>query len=331
MVFVLLKIHVMNKSTIFVGIDISKDVFDVYDSEACHMQFSNDEKGFDLFIKQLTSNHWCVMEATGCYHQRLAITLFDIGLRVSVINPLIIKRFIQMKLKQVKTDKSDSKMICLYAMEQALDLWSPEPDYIVECKALQGVVRLYFKQRTALKNTLHSISTGNRCKGKLKSSIVRQLKCLDKEINLLETEIENLIRTHEQELFMRLNTIPGVGRKTSMLLIVSTNGFRDFESPRQLSSYFGLAPNERSSGSSVRGRSRISKRGNSLVRNHLFLCSFTACVHNPQCKALFDRIVLKGKSKKLALIAVCNKLIKQAYGISKSGLDYDRNYIGRLN
>lgn len=321
----------MNKNTIFVGIDISKDVFDVYDSEDGHFQFSNDEKGFNLFKKQLTSNHWCAMEATGCYHQQLAITLFETGLRVSVINPLIVKRFIQMKLKQVKTDKSDSKMICLYAREQSMELWSPEPDYIIECKTLQGVVRLYFKQRTALKNTLHSISTSKRGEGKSKRSIVRQLKCLDKEISLLEAAIENLIKTHEQDLYTRLNTIPGIGRKTSMLLIVSTNGFRDFESSGQLSSYFGLAPNERSSGSSVRGKSRISKRGDSLVRNHLFLCSFTACVHNPQCKALYDRIVIKGKSKKLALIAVCNKLIKQAYGISKSGLDYDRNFVGRLS
>lgn len=321
----------MNKSTIFVGIDISKDVFDIYDSEQGHSQFSNDEKGFRLLIKQLTPSHWCAMEATGCYHQRLAIALFDKGLRVSVINPLIIKRFVQMKLQQVKTDKSDAKMIYHYADEQSLDLWSPEPDYIVLCKTLQGVVRLYFKQRTALKNTLHSISTSKRGKGKLERSIRRQLKSLDKEIDLLETEIENLIRTHEQELFTRLRTIPGVGKKTSMLLIVSTNGFRDFESSRQLSSYFGIAPNERSSGSSVRGRSRISKRGDSLVRNHLFLCSFTACVHNPQCKALYDRIVIKGKSKKLALIAVCNKLLKQAYAIAKSGLDYDREYVGRLS
>jgi len=321
----------MNKSTIFVGIDISKDVFDVYDSEQGHSQFSNDEKGFRLFIKQLTPSHWCVMEATGCYHQRLAITLFDKNLRISVINPLIIKRFIQMKLQQVKTDKSDSKMICRYGEEQALDLWSPEPDYIVQCKTLQGVVRLYLKQRTALKNTLHSIDVSKRGKGKLERSIMRQLKNLDKEIGLLETEVEKLIRAHEQDLFTRLNTIPGVGKKTAMLLIVSTNGFRDFESSRQLSSYFGIAPNERSSGSSVRGKSRISKRGDSLVRNHLFLCSFTACAHNPQCKALFDRIVRKGKSKKLALIAVCNKLLKQAYGIAKSGLDYDREYVGRLS
>lgn len=321
----------MNKSTIFVGIDISKDTFDVYDSERGHFQFSNDLKGFKLFIKQLTSAHWCVMEATGCYHQQLAIKLFEKGFRVSVINPLIIKRFMQMKLSRVKTDKSDAKMICSYGEEQALDLWTPEPDYIVECKTLQGVVRLYLKQRTALKNSFHSMSTSNRVKGKLIQSIKRQLKCLEKEIRLLETEIEKLIRANEQTLFTRLNTIPGVGKKTSMLLIVSTNGFRDFESSRQLSSYFGLAPNERSSGSSIRGKSRISKMGDPLVRNHLFLCSFTACVHNPQCKALFDRIVGKGKSKKLALIAVCNKLIKQAYGISKSGLDYDRNYVGKLS
>lgn len=321
----------MNKSTIFVGIDISKDVFDIYDSKEGHYQFSNDEKGIKMFCKQLTSDHWCVMEATGSYHQRLAISLFDKGLKVSVINPLIIKRFIQMKLNQVKTDKSDAKMICQYAEEQSLELWSPEPDYIVQCKTLHGVVCLYFKQRTALKNTLHAMLTSNRGKGKLIRSIERQLKCLDKEISLLEVEIEHLIRKNEQGLFTRLNTIPGIGKKTSMLLIVSTNGFRDFESSRQLSSYFGLAPNERSSGSSIRGRSRISKMGDPLVRNHLFMCSFTACKHNPQCKALFDRIVRKGKSKKLALIAVCNKLIKQAYGIAKSGLDYDRDYIGRLS
>lgn len=321
----------MNKSTIFVGIDISKDVFDIYDSRAGHFQFRNDEKGFKMFSKQLTSEHWCVMEATGCYHQQLAISLFDRGIRVSVINPLVIKRFIQMKLNQVKTDKSDSKMICHYGKEQSLELWSPEPDYIVQCKTLQGVVRLYFKHRTSLKNTLHAMLTSNRKKGELIRSIERQLKCLDKEISLLETELEHLIRKNEQGLFSRLNTIPGIGKKTSMLLIVSTNGFRDFESSRQLSSYFGLAPNERSSGSSIRGKSRISKMGDPLVRNHLFMCSFTACVHNPQCKALFDRIVRKGKSKKLALIAVCNKLIKQAYGIAKSGLDYDRNHVGRLS
>lgn len=320
----------MNKSTIFVGIDISKDVFDIYDSLRGHFQYTNDKKGFRSFKKFLSTNHWCIMEATGCYHQQLALYLFDNDIKVTVMNPLIIKRYIQMKMNRVKTDKSDAKMIWNYGSEQSLKLWSPEPDYIKQSKVLHAVVQLYFKQSTALKNTLHSLESRGAKTTKLIRSLRRQLKCVGKEIKLLEQELELLIRSNEKELYTRLNTIPGVGKKTAILLIVSTNGFKDFESSGQLSSFFGLAPNERTSGSSIRGKTRISKTGNPLVRNHLFLCSFTASVHNPQCKALYDRIVGKGKSKKLALIAVCNKLIKQAYGISKSELSYDKNYVSKL-
>ena len=93
----------MNKSTIFIGIDISKDVFDVYDPINGHCQFTNNVKGFRSFLKALGTDHWCVMEATGCYHQQLALFLFDKAIRVTVMNPLVIKHFIQMKLNQVKT------------------------------------------------------------------------------------------------------------------------------------------------------------------------------------------------------------------------------------
>jgi len=196
---------------------------------------------------------------------------------------------------------------------------------------LQTVTQLYFKQSTAIKNKLHSLISRGHTKSKMTRSLGRLLKQLQKEIKLLEAEMELLIKTNEPELFTTITSIPGIGKKTAILLIITTNGFKDFQSCKQISSFLGLAPNERSSGSSIRGRTRISKTGNPLVRNHLFLCSFTACQHNLQCKALYDRIVAKGKSKKLALIAVCNKLIKQAYGISKSGLPYDKNYVSKLS
>jgi len=86
----------------------------------------------------------------------------------------------------------------------------------------------------------------------------------------------------------------------------------------------------RESGSSVKGRPRISKIGNQKLRNLLFMCSFTACKHNKACKAIYDRIVAKGKSKKLALMAVCNKLLKQAFAVAKSGLIYDENHRSTL-
>ena len=78
----------MNKSTIFVGMDISKDVFDIYDSVTGHFQFTNDKKGFRSFAKLLSKDHWCVMEATGCYHQQLALYLFDKGIRGNCTEPI---------------------------------------------------------------------------------------------------------------------------------------------------------------------------------------------------------------------------------------------------
>jgi len=103
-----------------------------------------------------------------------------------------------------------------------------------------------------------------------------------------------------------------------------------FLSLRRLLSYVVINPKMSESGSSVRSRSRISKVGNKKLRNLLFLCAFNACKHNKTCKEIYERIVAKGKSKKLALIAVANKLLKQAFAIAKSGLFYDENYVSVL-
>ena len=131
--------------------------------------------------------------------------------------------------------------------------------------------------------------------------------------------------------FTLLTSIPGIGIKTALFLVVITDGFSKIEKASQLCSYVGVTPTIRESGSSVRGRSRISKMGNKKLRNLLFLCAFNACKYNKGCKEIYDRIVAKGKSKKLALIAVANKLLKQAFAIAKSGLPYDENYVSVLH
>lgn len=316
----------MSKIKHYVGIDISKDTFDVFDQCRGYHQYSNDLKGFKRFAKSLPEMSCCVMEATGCYHQMLALYLFNNQIRVAVLNPLVIKRYSQMKLHHTKTDKSDAQMICSYAHDQRVSLWEPEPDYIKECNMLQSAVGLYFKQRTAIKNKIHSLASRGVKTGTLVCSLKRQLQQLNKEIEIVENEIEKLIKEHNQQMYSNIRSIPGVGKKTALLLIASTNGFKSFENHRQLSGFFGLAPTERTSGTSIKGRSRISKAGNPKIRNSLFMCSFTASQCNPQCNALFTRLVAKGKSKKLALIAVANKLLKQVFAIAKSGISYDKNY-----
>lgn len=142
----------------------------------------------------------------------------------------------------------------------------------------------------------------------------------------MEEALTELVRKEHQEKLTLLESIPGLGRKTSIMLFVLTDGFERFEKAKELCSYAGLTPTIRQSGSSVRGQARISKVGNQKLRNLLFMCSFTACQHNKACREIYERIVAKGKSKKLALMAVCNKLLNQAFAIVKSGVKYDEAY-----
>ena len=181
-----------------------------------------------------------------------------------------------------------------------------------------------------LKNKIHGESVlGNPSKVVI-SSLKRSLKQVQKELNTLEVKLLVLVKKEHQDLLTRLETIPGIGRKTAIMLVVLTDGFERFTSGSELCSYSGLTPIIRQSGSSVRGRSRISKIGNKKLRNLLFMCSFNACKYNKACRDIYERIVAKGKSKKLALIAVCNKLLKQAFAIAKSGLIYDQEYRSTL-
>jgi len=156
------------------------------------------------------------------------------------------------------------------------------------------------------------------------------LKNIQKEIKTLEDKLHELVKKEHQELLTLMESIPGIGRKTGVMLLVLTDGFNRFQTAAELCSYAGITPVIRQSGSSVKGKPRISKIGNQKLRNLLFLCSFNACKYNKACKALFDRIVAKGKSKKLALIAVCNKLLKQAFAVAKARIPYDENYRSTL-
>jgi len=192
------------------------------------------------------------------------------------------------------------------------------------------LLAVYTKQSTMLKNKIHGEAVlGNPSKAVV-SSLKRSLKQVQKEMKTLENKLLILVKEVHQDLLTRVKTIPGIGAKTSLMLVVLTDGFERFTSGSELCSYAGLTPMIRKSGSSVNGRSRISKIGNQKLRNLLFMCSFNACKYNKACQDIYDRIVAKGKSKKLALIAVCNKLLKQAFAIAKSGLVYDDSYRSTL-
>ena len=160
---------------------------------------------------------------------------------------------------------------------------------------------VYTKQSTMLKNKIH----GEAVLGEPSKAVVRSLKRsltqVDKEIKSLGERLLGLVKQVHQDLLTRLKTIPGIGPKTAIMLVVLTGGFERFTSASELCSCAGLTPVIRQSGCSVRGRARISKIGNQKLRNLLFMCSFNACKYNKACRDLYERIVAKGKSKKICI------------------------------
>jgi len=218
----------MNKDIKYFGIDISYLVFDVTDSDGNYYQFKNNGSGFKKFIKLLNSDSHCVMEATGYYHYQLAYHLLESGIKVSVENPLSVKRFIQMRLSKIKTDKSDSKLICAYAEQVELKLWKGSSKEVQESLQLTRALSIYTKQRTILKNKLHGEDVLGSPSKVVVSSLKRSLTQLGKEMKNLEDRLLVLVKQEHQDLFTRLKTIPGIGPKTAIMLVVLTGGFERF-------------------------------------------------------------------------------------------------------
>lgn len=316
----------MTNVNVFSGFDVSKDYFDVciIDDQGKSIGHRVDytPKGLKSLTKLVPLQSHCVMEATGPYYLKLATWLYQNGYAVSVVNPMVIKRFSQMRLIRTKTDKSDAKMIALYAKTERPALWQPRARYIAKLQQLEAVADLLTKNRTTYINQLHAFEATGMADPFACSLIKKSIEDATKKIEKAEEKIAEIIECEHKEMLNNLTSIPGIGKKSAAALIIASGGFSRFDNYKKFSSYLGICPRIYESGSSVRGRSRICKIGMKRLRAMLYVCAWSAKKSNLACQQLYDRLVQKGKSKKLALIAVVNKLIRQAFAIAKSGQLY---------
>lgn len=319
----------MTNLTTFVGIDVSKTFFDVcvlVDHKQQLRQFSYDSSGLEALVKWLPSKSNCVMEATGPYYLRLAVYLHQQGFLVSVVNPLIIKRFSQMRLLRTKTDRTDAKLIAAYAMTEHPPLWQPPVPYVVKLQQMEAMLQQLQKQRTALLCQLEAFTASGMMDQEVKQLLTKSLQHLEKHIVLISARMEAIIKEQQLPMLSNLTSIPGVGKKTAIALLILSGGFSKFTNYKQLSAYIGLSPRIYQSGSSVKGKARICKMGMGRIRALLYVCAWSAKRCNTACKELYERLVAKGKAKRLALIAVANKLIKQVFAIAINNRTYENNY-----
>lgn len=325
----------MNSQKITCGIDVSKDTLDIYFND-CYgyehsLQVCNDFKGHQQLLQLLGSNATFVMESSGPYYLKLAFALCVAGATVRVENPIRVKRFIQMNLERNKNDRKDALWLYRYGVDRPGDAWKMPSKQQLQAAQILGSIDLYKRQGTMITNQLHSIEQGPVKNLVVFKSLHSSKAKLEKDITKLEQALENLLNSWQHAQLKNLSSIPGLGKRAVALLIVYTDGFKKISNHRQLIALAGLAPREHTSGSSIRGKRGICKMGNGHLRNVLYMCAMTAIKYNKACRELFQRLKAKGKNGKVALIAVCNKLLKQAFAIATKGTAYCADYCSQYN
>ncbi|MDF7810579.1 IS110 family transposase [Hymenobacter sp. YC55] len=316
-----------------VGIDVSKAslaICSLCQEQVQHLEVSNSKAGFQQVVKACGAHCLFVMEATGTYYLSLAYYLHEQGGQVAVLNPLVIKRFIQMHLSKSKSDRKDAQWLLRYGQQQAVKIWQPDEQVLVECRQLEQLNEQLLKQKTMISNSLEALQQQPVISKAALKRLQQILKALTKQVQEVEAELLALLEQRFHTEMTLLCSIPGIGRKTAGMLLLFAGGFTRLDNYRQLIAMAGLSPREHTSGTSIRGKVRITKMGGGLIRGKLFMCSFSAKKTNAACKAIYERLVAKGKNGKVALIAVCNKLLKQAFAIVKSGVPYQADFTSKL-
>ena len=208
----------MTKNKKHIGIDISKLTFDVAikneNEKYLHYKFSNDYEGFEKLNKLIDNeSDVCVMEASGPYYLKLATYLSENKISVCVINPLVIRRFSQMRMSRTKTDKKDATIIAEYGKTESPDLWKPEADYLLELRQMQAYVEQMNKSRTGFIRQREAFKYNTVIAGDMNESLEKMLAALENEIALIEIKMLEIVNQYHSQLFEQLNSIPGIGKK----------------------------------------------------------------------------------------------------------------------
>lgn len=311
------------------GIDIAKLKFNVCllstSGKLKHKVFPNTATGFQQLaawlIQQRAQHVHACMEATGAYGEALALHLHQAGHTVSVVNPAAIKAFAGSRLSRTKTDRVDAELIARFCVAQQPLAWTPPAPEVRQLQALVRRLESLVEMRTQESNRLEAIITIDV----VKSSVEEHVAYLDHQIKqtqaLIRTHINNHPRLKQQSEL--LDSIPGIGETTAATLLAEITDITQYESARQVAAFAGLVPRERQSGSSVRGRTRLSKIGNARLRKALYFPAITALRCSGFFKSWAEGLRQRGKCKMSVIGAAMRKLIHLAYGVLKTGLPFD--------
>jgi transposase len=300
-----------------------------------HKTFVNTAKGFEvmlLWVKKQTVEILpvrYVMEATGVYHESLAYFLEGKGYEVSIVLPNKISNYARTLEVKTVTDKTASEAIAKFGLERNLDNWTPPKEIFRNLKQLTRERGQIVEHRTMAKNQLHAEETEAYPNKKSVGRLKAQIKFFNKQVLEIKLEITSMVK-QEKEVSKSIEivcSIPGVGLLTAVTVLAETNGFELIRNKRQLTSYAGLDIREKQSGTSVKGKSKISKRGNRHLRKAMHLPALTAIRNGKRFKAIFARLVSQHGIKMKAVVAIQRKLLELMYTLYKANEMYNEEHL----
>jgi transposase len=317
-----------------IGIDVSKSVIDccIYPVMEFY-SFENSSNGYRKLLtwvakttKVSTDQLFFCFEHTGLYSSVLARFLSSKKLSFTIISGLEIKR--SMGIQRGKNDQLDAKQIALYAYrrKEELTVFDMPDESIIRIKQLLSLREKLVKQRAGYQATMKEQRQFlKKSENPLLFSIPAKLILeLDKQIKKIENQLDTIIAENQKlsELYDLVTSVPGVGKQTALYLLVVTNGFLFFKNARKLASYAGIAPFPYQSGSSIKGRTKVSPLANKKIKSLLSSCAISAIQHDPEIRLYYNRKLEDGKPKMSVINAVRNKVLLRIFAVVNRGMPY---------
>lgn len=296
--------------------------------------FSNKEKSFEVLLKwvaKLTDKElpiYYVMEATGVYHQKFAYYLDGLKLNQSIVLPNKISNYMRTLDLNTITDKSCSEAIARFGLERQLDLWKKPKELYKRLQQLTRERNQIVEERVMVKNQLHAEEAEAEPNLSSVTRIQKRIKFLNVQEQEIKRDIDLMIIQDEaiSKEIETICTIPGVGKLTAVTVLAETNGFELIKNKKQLVSYAGLDVKEKQSGTSVKGKPSISKKGNRNLRKAMHLPALSAIKHDEHFREIFARLVSKSGIKMKGVVAVQRKLLELIYILHKNKDVYQKQY-----
>ena len=329
----------------FIGVDVSKESFDATlmtekdqkKSEPLSGKFENSKEGLKTFRSWLKAKKvefndqtLLVMENTGIYHRAIQFFCTTEAIPFHIGNAAHMKW--SFGIARGKNDKIDSLRICKYAYKEAEELAStPKFEAILfELRDLMTLRRKLIDQKNSLQVQLKELRGVNQksVQKELESCCSKTMNSFEVSVKKTESKIKEKIKSNEQvnKNFKLLISIPGIGEWTAIMLIVCTSNFIFEPSGKQLACYAGVAPFEHTSGTSVKGKTKVHKMGNKELKANLYMCALSTLQNYEEFKTYYDRKISEGKQHNMVMNAIMNKLLLRAASVVKKGESYVDNY-----